>query len=513
MQRRNFLKTIAAGTVGAAATAAHAVQLSDLKSPKWDYDVDVVVVGFGGAGACAAIEAHDAGAKVLVLEKTAEGGGNTSVSAGGIMIPKDKAKAYEYLEKTYDYAQSEKDEALLKIFTDEIVKQREFLMGLGEGAAMGRYGGAGFPTLPNADVIDKYTFRYGKVSAGPALFALYRNGVMNQRKIPVLFETPATRLILDGNTAVGVEAKKDGRTILVRAKRAVLLACGGFEANEEMLRNFCKAPQVHALGCPANTGDGILMAQAAGARLWHMTSYSCPLGAVVPGKWAMASSGMPKSGIWVDKHGRRFVNEKGIDNHTCIYAVDMLDPVKHEYPRVPCYLIFDEKGRLEGPCAGGTTGWLGYREGYVWSKDNSAEIKAGIIKKADTLEKLAELVGIDPRRLSAQVAEWNADVKAGEDKAFGRPVKNDKGALSSAIDEGPFYALELYPSLLNTQGGPKKTADGKVLDVYGEPIPHLYAAGEMGSMWGSIYQGACNNAEALVFGRLAGRAAAAEKPL
>lgn len=507
LTRRHFLTSAAAGVVGTAMSSAYAVELSTLKDPKWDQEADVVVVGFGGAGACAAIEAHDAGAKVLMLEKTAEGGGNTSVSAGGIMVPKRKEDAYVYLEKTYDFAQSDKDVELLKVFCDEIVQQRDFLLGLGEGAKMGRYGGAGHK-LPHADTIDKYTFFYNNVSAGPALFAMYKNAVMNQRKIPVLFETAGKRLILDKGAVIGIEAEGKSGKLLIRAKRAVVLATGGFEYNAEMLKNYSKAVDVHALGCPANTGDGILMAQSAGAKLWHMTAYSCPLGAVVPGKQAMASSGMPKSGIWVDKYGKRFVNEKGIDTHTCIYAVDILDPIKHEYPRIPCFLIFDEKGRKEGPCAGGTTGWIGYREGYKWSKDNSVEIDAAIVKKADTLEELAKIVGIDPKGLVEGVKAWNDGVKAGADSAFGRDPSK-----SATIDEGPFYALPLYPSLLNTQGGPRKNKDGQVLDVYDQPIPHLYAAGEMGSMWGSIYQGACNNAEALVFGRRAGRAAAAEKPI
>ncbi len=507
MNRRNFIAAATAGTLSATVSGAYAVELSALKNPKWNEEADVVVVGFGGAGACAAIEAHDAGAKVLMLEKTAEGGGNTSVSAGGIMIPKNKADAYVYLEKTYDFAKSDKDVELLKIFCDEIVQQRDFLLGLGKDAKMGRYGGAGHK-LPHADTIDKYTFFYNGASAGPALFALYKNAVMNQRKIPVFFETAGKRLIVDKGVVIGIEAEGKSGKLLIRAKRAVVLATGGYEYNSEMLKNFSKATEVHALGCPANTGDGILMAQSVGAKLWHMTSYSCPLGAVVPGKTALASSGMPKSGIWVDKYGKRFTNEKGIDTHTCIYAVDILDPVKHEYPRIPCFLIFDEKGRKEGPCAGSITGWIGYREGYKWSKDNSVEIKQGIIKKADTLEELAKLSGIDPKGLSDGVKAWNESVKAGADKAFGRDP-----AKSAAIDEGPFYALPLYPSLLNTQGGPRKNQHGQVLDVFDKPIPHLYAAGEMGSMWGSIYQGACNNAESLVFGRLAGRAAAAEKPI
>ena len=77
---------------------------------------------------------------------------------------------------------------------------------------------------------------------------------------------------------------------------------------------------------------------------------------------------------------------------------------------------------------------------------------------------------------------------------------------------GPSKAAELYPTLVNTQGGPRKNVKGQVLDAFGQPISRFYVAGELGSMWGPIYQGACNNAEAMVFGRIAGANAAAEKP-
>lgn len=445
-------RTLAKGflTAAAAAFGSHAIAKEAIPYFKWEEETDVLIAGFGGAGAAAAIEAHDAGARVLILEKLEAGGGNTSVSAGGIMIPKNKEETYEYLTKTFEYAGSEMDEELLRTFVDQIVEQRGFLLGMAEGSRMGRYGGA------------------------------------------------------------GVQAGKEGALKNYRAKKAVILACGGYEYSSEMLSNFAKGMKIHALGCPGNTGDGIKMAQAVGAKIWHMTAYSCPLGTIVPGKNAVASCNMPASGFWVDQDGRRFVNEKSIDTHTCLYAVDLFDPIKHRYPRIPAYLVFDEKALKAGPVAGGITGWLGYREGYVWSKDNSVELKAGLIKSGRTPEELARAIGIDAEGLKATVAEWNKGVAAGKD-ALGRPMKNAKGAVLSAPLEGTLYAIELVPSLLNTQGGPRRNVKGQVLNAYGEVIPGLYVAGEMGSMWSHIYQGACNNAEALVFGRLAGRAAAAEK--
>ena len=142
----------------------------------------------------------------------------------------------------------------------------------------------------------------------------------------------------------------------------------------------------------------------------------------------------------------------------------------------------------------------------------------GVITKAESLEELAKNIGVSAENLVAAVQKWNTDIKAGKDTQFNRQIlvhieQKACAAVSAPLDDtGPYYAIKLYPTLLNTQGGPKKTVNGQVMDVNNNPIPRLYAAEELGSMWGNIYQGACNNAECIVFGRLAGRAVAAEKP-
>lgn len=228
--------------------------------------------------------------------------------------------------------------------------------------------------------------------------------------------------------------------------------------------------------------------------------------------------------IWVDKNGKRFADEFSPDGHTRCYVVNRFDPISHSYPSIPCWLIFDDKAFKRGPVVGGSSGYSINREGYKWSRDNSQELANGVITKAESLEELAKKIGVSAENLVAAVQKWNTDIKAGKDTQFNRPIQNPHkkvvhieqkagAAVSAPLDEtGPYYAIKLYPTLLNTQGGPKKNVNGQVMDVNNNPIPRLYAAGELGSMWGNIYQGACNNAECIVFGRLAGRAAAAEKP-
>ncbi|MCD8340346.1 MAG: FAD-binding protein, partial [Burkholderiales bacterium] len=503
MRRRSFL------AASVASTCAWAVNAADIKPTDGDTETDVLVIGFGGAGGAAAIEACDCKARVLVVEKSPEGGGNTSVSSGGIMIPDNKEDAYVYLEKTFNFADSEMDPKLLRIFVDEIVQQRPFLESLGEDVQIFMYGGAGFPTLPHADTIKKYSFRYGGKTGGPALFEMYRNAVINQRKIPVWFNSPAKCLIVSDGKVVGAQVEKEGKLVNVKACKGVILTCGGYENSPEKLKVFAQGKDIKFMGTPYNTGDGLNMAEAVGAKLWHMTAYSCPLGAKVPGKVAMDHTNCPAAGIWVDQDAKRFVNEKRIDSHNCLYEVQGLDPVQLRYPRIPSYLIFDEKARMAGPVGGASSGWISIREGYKWSKDNTAEIEAGIIKQAQTIEELAKIICVDPEVLKCTIETWNKDVAEGKDTVEGRAMKNKQGkVISLPIDKPPYFALELIPSLLNTQGGPRKTADCQVINVFGECIPGLYAAGELGSMWGQIYQGACNNAESLVFGRRAGRAVA-----
>ena len=145
-----------------------------------------------------------------------------------------------------------------------------------------------------------------------------------------------------------------------------------------------------------------------------------------------------------------------------------------------------------------------------------------MIVSAPTIKALAEKIGVPAENLEKTFRTWNENIKAGADKEFGRPLKKkgkiafegrEAPIISEPFDEkGPYYAAKLYPTLLNTQGGPRRNEKGQVLTALKKPIPRLYSAGELGSMWGHIYQGATNNSEACVFGRIAGRCVAAEKP-
>ena len=160
--KRTFLKgLLATAAAGGVVSQASAKPQADLPA-KWDREADVVILGYGGAGASAAITAKDAGADVVIFEKTAQGGGNTAVSSGGMMIPNNRERAITYLAKTYDFANSQKDQELLEAFVDEAMKSKDFLLSLAPDQKVYIYGHAGFQNIPESDAIDKWRFRTPK---------------------------------------------------------------------------------------------------------------------------------------------------------------------------------------------------------------------------------------------------------------------------------------------------------------------------------------------------------------
>ncbi len=495
---------------------------------KWDREADVIVAGYGGAGAAAAIAAHDEGAEVIILESMPQGGGNTRVSMGGFLCPTNAQDAVTYITGLYEFSRSEFDPEVIRVFAEEAIKNVDWIKSLKEGTEVQIYGHAGFPQVPGAASMNKYLVKgkgKGMTVFAEHLWSLLTYAVEEKRKIPVLTDTPAKNLITNSaGEVIGLMAGEGSRDISIRANRAVILTTGGYEYDQKTLQNNVKGFPIYSFGNPGNRGDGIRMAQKAGAGLWHMNCVSCGLGLKVPEFEAAIMIVIRAPGhILVDRHGERFVNESAIESHAGLLAVDYYNSHTLEYTRIPCYAIFDETARLAGPISV-ATGLGATGRQYTWSRDNSAEIEKGWIIKAETLAELAQKLKINPDTLESTVSRWNRDIREeGIDSCFGRtkyPQMTEKPAYtepelpvqSSPLENPPFYALELYPSLLNTQGGPRRNSTAQVLDAFGDPIPRLYSAGELGSMWGLIYQGAGNIAECLVFGRIAGRNAAHEKP-
>jgi succinate dehydrogenase/fumarate reductase flavoprotein subunit len=479
---------------------------------KWDMEYDVVVVGWGSAGTAAAVTAHDQGAKVLLLEKMPDGGGNSRICGGNIIIPKGK-EFLEYL-KTLSFKTTETE--ILETFVEYALKNGDWIREMGgdvqvftplEVAYPSMLGGAGFPHIRGAETVVKYNIK-GTLQEGKPSQRLWKflSGLVNQRGISILTKTPAKGLIPNAQgEVIGVVAEKEGKTIYIKARRAVILTCGGFENDPKFKWDYMPVKPLMYLGTPGNTGDGIRMVQKVGGDIWHMTRLSCLIGFKAPEfEAAFWVSFLSEGFIFVDKYGRRFVNEAGIEIHEYYRELSNFDTEKMEFPRVPLWAIFDEPTRRRGPLSRGTAGYN--RDLYTWSIDNSVEIEKGWIQKGKDVAGLASKIATDPKVLEETVSRFNRFCQAGKDEDFGR-AREDLRVL-----EPPLYAMQLWPALINTQGGPRRDKEARVLDPDGKAISRLYAAGELGSIWGYLYQGACNIGESLVFGRIAGKNAAAENP-
>ncbi len=529
LTRREFIKGAAAvsasvATAGILASSGLPVSAAGVPD-KWDQETDVVVVGYGGAGAAAAIAAFDAGAKVIILEKMKNGmeGGNSGVCGGVFRTPKNVEGYMTYIKAMCGKHPIPED--LVRAAAEEGTKNADWMVSLGGKVGQSPFGagcsGAEFPKLPGAEfeLGSNLVKADGTPGYGKDCLVLFKSNIEDKRKIPVLYETPGKELVVNSKgEVVGVIADSGGKSIAIKANRAVILTTGGFEYNDEMQRDYLvqgleTTPPILPWGTWGNTGDGIKMALSVGAELWHMVNQAGPyLGTTVPGIKSGVSVAYPTNNyIIVDRHGKRWFNEKESWPHgkggEKVFAYD---PEKTEYPRVPSYAIFDETLRKAGAIGPATAiyGYAALREGLKWSTNNQAEIDKGWILKAATIEELAKLIGADPAVLSAEVKKYNGFVDGKEDLDFQRPKES-----LAPIAAAPFYALKLVPVTLNTQGGPKRNAKAQVLRVGGSPVPRLYAAGELGSIFSFLYNCGGNfGIDCLSFGRIAGRNAAAEKP-
>ena len=478
---------------------------------------DVAVVGYGGAGAVAAVTAHDKGAKVLILEKQAadKHTSNTQMCLGAILCPDSVPDAIAYMgiasRVNVDIPETQDiSDAMIKAWAEASVANKAWLtsMGVKDFAVYANSGRD--PRWPGNGAIKALLIKTadGRGGSGVDLFN-FLDGLVRARKIEVRWSSPATRLISDGHgTIIGLLARSGGQDIAIRARRSVILTCGGFEFDAAAQRTYMATQPMVYYGNPDNTGDGIRMAQEHGADLWHMTV----LGGGLKFKFAdfptaFAPNILSGGFVIVDKGGKRYKAEDQLGGYSGYWNQIVYDTVKYTWPRIPSYYVFDEKVRLTRPIVGTAYGAAGPVGMYSWSKDNSAEIARGWIKTDPTIEGLAAKIGVPPAALRAEIDAYNGYCAKGSDDEFGRAART-LGPVSAP----PFYAVAAWPGLNNTFGGPRRNEKAQIVDVFGKVIGGLYSAGELGSMFVQYPQGGANIGECLAFGRIAGENAAAEKP-
>jgi hypothetical protein len=494
------------------------------KAIKWDKEFDVVVAGYGGSGIAAAITACDNGAKVTILEKAPPpAGGQTRAAGLKAAFATDPEKAADYL-----YAVSSNGlEAAIPGSQLSVVPKEDCLIFMKELANIPawlksmevQYGIVNASPAEFTDLSGADCFKYVLVKGAGVQYLATMKTQLEKRGIEVLFETPALKLVQDPETREikGLIGGTHQKQIFIKARKGVVLCTGGFEFEEEMKANYLRPYPLKFCGCPYNTGDGVKIAQMAGADLWHMNTIVGYATIWVPGakiSW-IPNFGM---GIWVNKYGQRYTNEEPPFSHNWWLKHFDFNLKEPGYSTIPSYMIFDEIIRKTKPASRISPSQPAFRHGIQaypaeiggvpegWSRDNLREVEKGWIKKADTLEELGQIIGgkMAPEYLKETVTRYNYYCELGYDPDFGRHAKD-----LQPINTPPFYACTLYPGGINTCGGPRRNAYGQVLDPYKNVIPRLYTAGEMGSICGNLYALAGLNAgEMMASGQLAGKSVA-----
>jgi FAD binding domain len=461
---------------------------------------DVVVVGYGPAGAAAAIAAHDAGARVLVLESTGQGGGNARYS-GGFLFDIPGPAAVAHLDAL---CFGRTPRPVLDAYAAGLHGLDGWLHSL--GGATERFDPpparlpAPFPSwpyLPGGHDIGYRVVTGGTGRRGQALWDLLAAAV-RERGIEVRYQTAAERLALgpDG-TVTGLTA---GNGVSLDAPGGVVLACGGFEADPALAAAYLPLGPSWPVGHPGNDGTGLRLAQQAGAALWHMYGCFGWFAFRTPDFAApFAVDFFAPSHLFVDADGRRFGDETGYEVHDRLRALLSYLPRNPNRPHLPSWAIFDEAARLAGPL----NGLLGTPNDYTWSPDNGAEVARGWIKTAASPAGLAGLIGVHPAVLAGTLDEYNAAARAGRDDRFGRSADT-----LVPLDLSRLYAIETWPGIAGTTGGPQHDERAQVLRPDGQPVPGLYAAGAVSLVWGHLIEHGGGLTDALVFGRIAGAGAA-----
>jgi len=464
---------------------------------------DVVIAGYGPAGAAAAIAAHDAGRSVLVLESADRGGGNARYS-GGFLFDVPGEAAVAHLDAL---CFGRTDRRVLGAYAAGLHELDGWLRSLGGTTAAFEPPPArlpapfpSWPHLPAGQRIRYRTVSGGTGRRGEALWDLL-DAAVRARGIEVRCRAAAERLVLgsDGSVA-GLAARQAGETVIHDAAGGVILACGGFEADPGLAEAYLPLGPSWPVGHPGNTGAGLVMAQQAGAALWHM--YGCF------GWFAFRAPEFPApfavdffaaGHVFVDGDGRRFADETGYEVHDRLRALLTYLPRNLNRPRLPSWAVFDETTRRAGPL----NGLLGTPNDYAWSPDNSAEIDRGWIVSGAGPVELAGSMGVDPGALTSTLEQYNASARAGRDEAFGRSADT-----LVPLDLSRLYAIETWPGIAGTTGGPRHDERARVLRPDGRPIGGLYAAGAVSLAWGHLIEHGGGLTDAMVFGRIAGAQAA-----
>jgi flavocytochrome c len=462
---------------------------------RWDATFDVIVVGSGFAGLAAAIEAHDAGASVVVLEKMVKPGGNSWINGGQVAAAGSAGQKKQGIKDSPDLMYRDmlaaglglNYPALARIVAEQSNAAVEWTMkrfGAAYKDQINMMGGHSVPrTLQTAN-------GHGSEVVGKQVEAL------KKANVEIRFQAEIVAIHRDrSGGVVGLEVREgydfgkpdSGDIKNIRAIKAVVLACGGF--SEDLRFRTAQDPRLVAdyktTNQPGATAEGLVAALRIGAAPIQLDQIQLlPLTSpddegIGSGCGFIAGCGMAH-GLLVDPAtGRRFIGE--------------LDDRKNQSDAIiatghPAISISDAYGAKFA--------WWGLKH----------SIDSGTVKSFDSLALLAAHFTIDLPELTKTVDSFNGYVKAKKDPEFHKLILDDAKPLT----EAPFYAARVWPKVHHTMGGVEINSKAEVIDLDGAVIPGLFAAGEItGGVHGACRLGSVAIIDCLVFGRIAGQNAAA----
>jgi fumarate reductase flavoprotein subunit len=446
----------------------------DTCAPK---NYDVVVVGSGGAGLAAAIQAHDEGASVLIVEKMPTLGGNTIKASAGMNAAETRFQRVKGIQDSKElfYAETLKgggnknNPELLRRFVENAPEAIEWLAC--RGIMLND-----ITTTGGMSIDRTHRPRDGSAVGGYLISGLVRN--VTKRGIDVMLDTAVDDILFSDGEVSGVRLLTDENEAVTVQAKSVVVATGGFSANSAMVVKY--RPDLEGFVTTNHkgaTGGGIALLERIGAGTVDMGEIQIHPTVEQNTSYLISESIRGGGAILVNQQGCRFYNEMSTRDKVSAAIIAL--------PEHFAYIVFDE---------------------HVRAKNKAADeyIAKGLVTSASSPRALAAALGMDEQAFLATLERYNGFVAKQHDDDFGRTT-----ALRAPINEGPFHAIQIAPGVHHTMGGVTVNTQTEVLNTEHQVIPGAYAAGEVvGGIHGENRIGGNAVADIIIFGTLAGHQAA-----